>query len=157
MDGDVSVLRALFNSYSSAMSGEVIRYATERRPLVLPRPDPALISALFRAAGDLFSSEPTLLDISSPCRVIGDIHGQILDLFRILNKFGFPGSASYLFLGDLVDRGEFSIECLVCVFLMKVIWPDRVWVIRGNHEFAFLCSQCGFFNSILSFFGGEAL
>jgi protein phosphatase len=141
----------------SAMTGDVIRYATGHVLLVLPNPDAHLISTLFRAVGECFSSEPTLLELSSPCRVIGDIHGQILDLFRMVNTFGLPGSASYLFLGDLVDRGEFSIECLVCVFLLKILWPDQVWIIRGNHEFSCLSSQCGFFSSVLSVFGSETI
>lgn len=99
-----------------------------------------------------------MLQIPSPCIVIGDIHGQILDLFRILNVFGVPSpKRRYLFLGDLIDRGEFSVECLVCAFLLKALWPDSVYIIRGNHEFAFLCSQCGFMTQIVSFFTDASL
>jgi protein phosphatase len=144
--------RALFDLYSSALSGDVSRYAERQSPLVLPRPEPALLSRLFHVARDLFELEPTLLRLAAPCVVVGDIHGQILDLFRILNTFGAPGRLTYLFLGDLVDRGEFSIEALVTVFLLKVLHPERVFLIRGNHEFNALCSHCGFMSQMHEFF-----
>jgi protein phosphatase len=93
-----------------------------------------------------------MIELISPCIIVGDIHGQILDLFRILNTFGTPGRIAYLFLGDIVDRGEFSIECLVTVLLLKALHPDSVFVIRGNHEFSSLCSQCGFMSQMMEFF-----
>jgi protein phosphatase len=157
MPPDALAFRTLFNSYASALAGDVSRFANGHAPLLLPPPNPSIVSTLFSHVESLFSSESTLLELTSPCVIIGDIHGQILDLFRIINRFGFPGNSTYLFLGDLVDRGEFSVECLVCVFLMKALWPAHVWVIRGNHEFSFLCSHGGFMTNIISFFGCDTL
>jgi protein phosphatase len=76
--------------------------------------------------------------------VVGDIHGHILDLFRILGNFGWPPAEKYLFLGDLVDRGEFSTETILLVLAMKILWPSAVTVIRGNHEFADMWRSGGF-------------
>jgi protein phosphatase len=152
MDRDIQSFQALFQSYCSALTGDVTRYALKQVPLILPRPEPPVIARLFRYVQTRFEVEPTLLEISSPCIIIGDIHGQILDLFRILNHYGANGHTTYLFMGDLVDRGEFSVECLICVFLLKALWPGNVFVIRGNHEFSTLCSQCGFMTQMLDFF-----
>ena len=106
---------------------------------------------------EIFKNEQSLLKISSPCIIVGDIHGQILDLFRIINDFGLPITRKYLFLGDLIDRGEFSIETVLIVLLMKIIWPNNVFLIRGNHEFRFLSSQGGFLDQIIDLYYGDEL
>jgi protein phosphatase len=155
MDRDLSAFHALFQAYSTALSGDVSRYALKQSRLGLPRPDPPLLTRLFRHVQSLFEAEPTLLKLASPCIIVGDIHGQILDLFRILNCYG--PSCRYLFLGDIVDRGEFSVECLICVFLLKALFPDSVFLIRGNHEFVDLCCSCGFMSQMIDFFDSSGL
>jgi protein phosphatase len=67
-----------------------------------------------------------------------------VDLFRTLGALGLPPERSYLFLGDLVDRGEFSTETVVVIFLLKVLYPSHIFVIRGNHEFREMTRQSGF-------------
>jgi protein phosphatase len=75
------------------------------------------------------------LVIDHPVTIIGDLHGSLFDLLRILREFGPPPTQSYLVLGDFIDRGEFSVETLVLLLLLKVFSPDVVYLIRGNHEF----------------------
>jgi protein phosphatase len=134
----------VLDGFMNTFREDVDKYATGQASLVLPALPPDFLLDLFRLAQDTFAAEPSLLTVSFPCVVVGDIHGQILDLYRILETFGLPPRRRYLFLGDIVDRGEFSLETLVIVYLLKVIWPEDVYLIRGNHEFTFLCSQCGF-------------
>ena len=83
----------------------------------------------------MFSKEPNLIKVSSPCVIVGDLHGHLIDLIRIFNSAGTPQNTKYIFLGDIVDRGEFSIETVTYLFAMKVLFPKNVIIIRGNHEF----------------------
>jgi hypothetical protein len=85
-----------------------------------------------------------LLSINCDILLVGDLHGHILDLFRIFREFGFPPNTRYLFLGDLVDRGEFSTETTVLILTLKILWPSVVWLIRGNHEFCDMWLSGGF-------------
>ena len=84
------------------------------------------------------SSEPRLLRLKSPIYVFGDFHGNIQDLLafsHILWPLGMhltPGS--FLFLGDYVDRGAYSIEVLAYLFAQKIMLPEKVFLLRGNHE-----------------------
>jgi protein phosphatase len=149
--------RALLDGYLSALSDDANLYANRTLSLVLPTPNPDLLRFLFRQVQTLFQSDPVLLDIPTPCIIIGDIHGQVLDLLRILITFGQPCPLHYLFLGDLVDRGEFSIETLVIPFLLKSLYPEHVFVIRGNHEFTQLSSTSGFLSEITAVFGNSKL
>ncbi|KAK8816195.1 hypothetical protein WA556_001140, partial [Blastocystis sp. ATCC 50177/Nand II] len=86
----------------------------------------------------ILASEPRLLKLKSPIYVFGDFHGNIQDLLafsRILWPLGMhltPGS--FLFLGDYVDRGAYSIEVLTYLFAQKIMLPDKVFLLRGNHE-----------------------
>ena len=97
----------------------------------------------------IFSKEPNILRLNGPLIVVGDLHGHILDLFRIFHLYGYPDTTKYLFLGDLIDRGEFSLETVLFILLAKFLYPDNVYIIRGNHEFPSMGQKFGFMDEIL--------
>ena len=111
---------------------------------------------LFRAAQDIFKIEPLCLDLTGPIHVVGDLHGHILDLFRVLKTYGLPKYHKMLFLGDIVDRGEFSTETITLVLALKVAFPDNVHIIRGNHEFSELNETCGFIEELRKIYNMKA-
>lgn len=102
----------------------------------------ALLDLIAKAA-ELFRDEPNILKLNDPITIVGDIHGQYYDFLKLLEVGGAPGETQYLFLGDYVDRGSFSIEVVALLFATKIRHPKRVRMLRGNHE----CRQMtSFFN-----------
>lgn len=95
---------------------------------------------------ETFQKETTLISISSPINVVGDIHGQLFDLLKIFECIGDPSFEKYLFLGDYVDRGKYSLECLMLLFLYKVKYPSKFFLLRGNHEDSCINKIYGFYD-----------
>ena len=93
---------------------------------------------LARLATKVMSKEERLLSLPSPVYIFGDIHGNLKDLHFFsdnLWKFGVMLTAGrFLFLGDYVDRGQQSLEVVAYLFALKVVAPEKVFLLRGNHE-----------------------
>lgn len=87
----------------------------------------------------LFEAEPTLVDFHFPddgkVTVFGDIHGQFYDLLNIFQINGYPSETNpCIFNGDFVDRGSFSTEVILTLLAFKYLYPQHVFLNRGNHE-----------------------
>ncbi|XP_067941950.1 serine/threonine-protein phosphatase 5-like isoform X2 [Watersipora subatra] len=100
-------------------------------------------------------TQPSLVDISVPLdtkfTVCGDIHGQFYDLLNIFQLNGRPSADNpYLFNGDFVDRGSFSVECILTLFGYKLLYPDRFYMSRGNHESVNMNQMYGFEGEVKS-------
>ena len=93
----------------------------------------------------LMLSQPTLLELHAPMNVVGDIHGQFLDLLRFFEEGGFPPDKDYLFLGDYVDRGTMGVECAMLLLCYKLKYPNKVFMLRGNHECTAISRIYGFY------------
>ncbi|CAO1634205.1 unnamed protein product [Jaminaea pallidilutea] len=113
-------------------------------------PKPALknaeITAVCQAAREVFLSQPTLIELSPPVKIVGDTHGQYQDLLRLFEMCGFPPSANYLFLGDYVDRGKQSLETILLLLCYKIKYPENFFLLRGNHECANVTRVYGFYD-----------
>jgi serine/threonine-protein phosphatase with EF-hand domain len=91
--------------------------------------------------------------ISKQMTVVGDIHGQMADLFVIFSKNGIPDNGNpYLFNGDIVDRGPFSVEVALVILSFLCVYPKAVFINRGNHEDQVLNMQYGFIKEVIGKF-----
>jgi len=89
---------------------------------------------IIKTASSLYSEEPNLLRLRDPIAVCGDVHGQFFDLMRLMATVGSPAKSKYLFLGDYVDRGQFSTEVVFYLFANKIMYHRTFFMTRGNHE-----------------------
>ena len=96
----------------------------------------AEIVAICQAAREVFLNQPTLIELSPPVKIVGDVHGQYSDLIRLFEMCGFPPAANYLFLGNYVDKAKQSLETILLLLCYKVKYPDSFFLLRGNHECA---------------------
>ena len=104
------------------------------------------ISQICHLAREIFLSQPSLLELSPPVKIVGDVHGQYADLLRLFTKCGFPPAANYLFLGDYVDRGKQSLETILLLLCYKIKYPENFFLLRGNHECANVTRVYGFYD-----------
>jgi len=104
------------------------------------------IKLICNLAIEAFKRENSLVEVTSPLYVCGDIHGQYYDLLRIFNCCGQPNTASYLFLGDYVDRGKQSLETICLLLIYKIKYPNKIVLLRGNHESASINKIYGFYD-----------
>lgn len=88
------------------------------------------IRGLCLKSRQIFLSQPMLLQLEAPIKICGtffadtgDIHGQFSDLIKLFEYGGYPGDQNYLFLGDYIDRGKQSIECISLLLAYKIKYP----------------------------------
>lgn len=102
-----------------------------------------------------FESEKTLVDIpleeDTVFNVCGDVHGQFYDLLNIFKIYGYPSEKNrFLFNGDFVDRGSFSVEVIVTLVAWKLLYPKHFFMSRGNHESKNMNKMYGFEGEVVN-------
>ena len=104
---------------------------------------------IIKKAKEIFEGNRSLVDIhredEEEITVCGDIHGQYYDLLNIFEINGIPSPANpYLFNGDFIDRGSFSVEVIMTLLSWKICYPSSFFMSRGNHETKNLNKLYGF-------------
>jgi len=110
---------------------------------------------LFDLAKEILAKEENVHKVRAPVTICGDIHGQFWDLIELFHIGGMPPDTNYLFLGDYVDRGVYSVEVATLLLAFKVRYPARIQLLRGNHESRGLTQTYGFYDECKKKYGGN--
>lgn len=119
----------------------------------IPTFDESTVIELANRAKRSYIGMDTLLNIQKPVYIIGDLHGNIFDLIRVLVLSGVPPVSRFLFLGDYVDRGQYSVEVITLLLALSVRFPEHIYLLRGNHEFERVNEMYGFKMECESIYG----
>ena len=111
------------------------------------------VKRLCQMAIEILVEESNVQTIDSPVTICGDIHGQFYDLLELFKVGGDCPDTNYLFMGDFVDRGFYSVETFLLLLALKVRYPDRMYLIRGDHECRQITQVYGFYDECLRKYG----
>ena len=117
-----------------------------------PIPEPQVRELCYKAR-ELLIEEGNVVIVDAPVTICGDIHGQFHDLMELFRVGGDVPETNYLFMGDFVDRGFYSLESFLLLLCLKVRYPDRMTLIRGNHESRQITTVYGFYDECIRKYG----
>eukprot|EP01062_Namystynia_karyoxenos_P006343 TRINITY_DN1221_c0_g1_i1.p1 TRINITY_DN1221_c0_g1~~TRINITY_DN1221_c0_g1_i1.p1 ORF type:complete len:938 (+),score=345.20 TRINITY_DN1221_c0_g1_i1:135-2948(+) len=144
------------------VSAAVQELESVAKELFQRRLPPLLVAkAIIQAVTLLHQESPNVGVIKPPSEkstggrvvIVGDLHGQLEDLLLIFDRCGRPSEASptiFLFNGDFVDRGPYGVEVLLLLYTLKLLWPAKVFMNRGNHEARRINEKYGFDEEVQS-------
>lgn len=119
-------------------------------PLLIAELKWEVISRILQRAKEIFKDEGYFLEfdidlMEEEVYVIGDIHGSLETLMKIIEILNKKQPKLVIFLGDIVDRGPQQIECMIILLALKILSPERIKILRGNHETLEMNEAYGFY------------
>lgn len=111
------------------------------------------VKQLCEKAKEILVKEENVQPVRTPVTVCGDVHGQFGDLMELFAIAGKPPEVNLLFMGDYVDRGYFSVETVSLLFALKARYPERITILRGNHETRQITQVYGFYDECCRKYG----
>jgi len=113
----------------------------------------AALKRVCQIVRELLLEESNVQPVSSPVTICGDIHGQFFDLMELFRTGGEVPDTNYVFMGDFVDRGYYSLETFTMFLVLKAAYPDKVTLLRGNHECRQITQVYGFYDECQQKYG----
>jgi len=109
---------------------------------IIPEPS---VRSLCNTIKTILVDESNIVSVDSPVMIAGDVHGQYHDVKELFARGGGIPKSKFIMIGDFVDRGYHSVETIILLFCYKIKYPDRIFLLRGNHECRNTTIQYGFF------------
>jgi len=132
---------------SKLNTGEILNLDKQIEQLLDCKPlSEAEVKALCDKAKEILGDESNVQPVRAPVTICGDIHGQFHDLMELFRIGGKAPDTNYLFMGDYVDRGYYSVETVSLLVAFKVRYKERVTILRGNHESRQITQVYGFYD-----------
>ncbi|KAK4167513.1 Serine/threonine-protein phosphatase PP1-2 [Cladorrhinum sp. PSN259] len=94
----------------------------------------------------VFLSETSLLELTAPIKICGDLRANFPALIRSFDMYGLPPESNYLFLGNYVNRGNQSIETICLLLALKIMHPGHIFLLRGRYETRDMSRLYGFYD-----------
>ncbi len=118
------------------------------------------ISKILQNAKDFFEKENLLLEFNLKDKdkeiyVIGDIHGNLDTLLKLIEIINKNNPEVVIFLGDIVDRGPKQLECLLIILALKILDSQKYYILKGNHETLEMNQYYGFFQDFVNRFNNS--
>ena len=116
------------------------------------------ISRILNEARGKLGQENLLIELNNKEKhvfIIGDIHGNLKSLLKLIDLVRSNKASHVIFLGDIVDRGPFQLECLITVLILKILEPNIYYILKGNHETLEMNQYYGFYQDFISRFKNE--
>lgn len=149
--------KKFLDSLSSFFDCKAPSILENRISSMFPPLDDEMVEEICNSSIKILQAQPSLVQVNSPVVLVGDVHGNFVDLIRIFQIFGQPSKTKYVFLGDYVDRGTYSVHVIITLFSMLVAYPDNIVLLRGNHEFPAINRIYGFYDECKERFKGDEI
>jgi len=106
---------------------------------------------------DIFIDEPNVQHIKSPVTIVTDLHGQLMDLLEMFRVGGSVPDVNYIFCGNYVNRGIWSVETFILLCCLKMKHPLRVTLLRGSHESRTMTHAYGLYEECIRKYGSAVI
>ncbi|XP_022133758.1 serine/threonine-protein phosphatase 7-like isoform X3 [Momordica charantia] len=121
----------------------------------------SVVDAILDVGASILHKEPNCVEIDchgevSNVVIVGDIHGHYHDLLHLFELANLPSKTQYyVFNGNYVNRGAWGLEVFLVLLVWKILMPDRVYLLRGNHETRICTSSFGFEKEVGTKYGEQ--
>lgn len=152
-----SVIDSVYSSYMDILHVPEEGVDMIGNTIPIPCFPASVVSQLFELALKKMKEMLPVISVPHPVVVVGDLHGNFHDLVRILVSSNNSFQTAYLFLGDYVDRGDYSLDVLMLLLVLTLKYPLHFYLLRGNHEFTSVNGSYGFRDEIMDRYENDEL
>ncbi|CAL6059668.1 Serine/threonine-protein_phosphatase [Hexamita inflata] len=114
------------------------------------------LKELISRVQQILVTEPNVISVPIPVQICGSLRGKFKD---VLNLFKYGDSfeqSNYIFLGDYIG-GLQSLEVITLIYLYKLLYPTKIYLLRGNHESRSMSQSYGFYDQCLKYYQNHSI